>query len=350
MNHKYILLKTKIKTFITPVRNTKWMKLKTDSRKVYVFLAGFYQNLGDMAITYAQKEFLRKCYPEAEIVLVSSTETYLAVKAIKQFIKPDDVITINGGGNTSDVYQSLEDARLHVVKNFPNNRIVLFPQTVWFTDGTAGRKSLSRSRKVYEKHKNLVMAARETASFERIQEYFPKVKSICCPDVVLSIEKRETESTRKGCLLCLRSDVEKNLSDGLKDALVKDVESNFENVVITDTVDVSIEDCTAEKYEDTLNAFWNKLRCSEVVLTDRLHCMLFCVITGTPCVALDNANHKISGVYESWLKGITYVSLTTADNKQIIEEMKRLSRMKQSDLHYSAAELFAPLYDAIKNN
>ena len=34
-----------------------------------------------------------------------------------------------GGGNMDDKYQSLEDARLFVIKKFPKNKIISFPQT-----------------------------------------------------------------------------------------------------------------------------------------------------------------------------------------------------------------------------
>ena len=33
-----------------------------------------------------------------------------------------------------------------------------------------------------------------------------------------------------------------------------------------------------------------------LVITDRLHAVIFCIITNTPCIAFDNATHKVSGV------------------------------------------------------
>ena len=39
-----------------------------------------------------------------------------------------------------------------------------------------------------------------------------------------------------------------------------------------------------------------------------LCCVIFCVITGTPCIAMDNLSKKVSGTYE-WIKDLEYVKL-----------------------------------------
>ena len=59
---------------------------KSDKKKVVIFLAGFYANLGDLAITYAQREFLREMYPDRDVILVPSTETYTSMKTLKKII------------------------------------------------------------------------------------------------------------------------------------------------------------------------------------------------------------------------------------------------------------------------
>ena len=39
-----------------------------------------------------------------------------------------------------------------------------------------------------------------------------------------------------------------------------------------------------------------------VVVTDRLHGMIFAAVTGTPCVVLDNATHKSRDFYRTFLQ------------------------------------------------
>ena len=41
---------------------------------------------------------------------------------------------------------------------------------------------------------------------------------------------------------------------------------------------------------------------AKFVITDRLHGMIFCAISKTPCFVFANSNHKIKGIYEAWLK------------------------------------------------
>ena len=48
------------------------------------------------------------------------------------------------------------------------------------------------------------------------------------------------------------------------------------------------------------------MKAAELVITDTLHAMILCTITGTPCLAYDNISHKVSGVYE-WIRQIPYI-------------------------------------------
>lgn len=45
---------------------------------------------------------------------------------------------------------------------------------------------------------------------------------------------------------------------------------------------------------------------SKLVITDRLHGMVFCAISGTPCIAFSNYNHKVKGTYD-WIKDLDYI-------------------------------------------
>lgn len=342
-------LKLKLKLLTVSGKNPFWInKVKQDKRNIFVFLGGFYQNLGDMAITYAQVDFLKKSYPDSNIVAIPSNQTYNAVKTIKRYINPDDIVTVIGGGNMGDMYQSLEDARLYVVKSFPNNRIISFPQTIDFSDNACGLKSLKTSRKIYSKHKDLTLFTRENNSFERAKKYFSDVQINASPDIVLSLNKVEPICKRTDVVCCLRSDKEQNLSDSDKQNIVSSVKAAFPDVIFTDTVDVALCDCTPERYADTLEGFWSKLRKSKVVITDRLHCMIFCAITGTPCVVFDNSNRKISGVYNQWMYDISYIKLFSNEEKDVaIEEAKKLYNTDFNITTFDLSDKFIELTNAV---
>lgn len=300
---------TKIKYILSCSKNPKYMSLKKDEQKVFVFLAGFYQNLGDMAITYAQKKFLQDLYPQAKIILVPSTETYSSIKTIKRFVTPNDIITTIDGGNMDDLYPSLENARTFVVKSFPKNRIISFPQTVSFTDTPKGRRLLKHSRRVYTKHKNLTICVREELSLGRVKQYFPKVDIVYCPDIVLYLNESEQKTERTNILCCLRQDKEQNIDGSVREGIIKNVTEKYKNVLCKDTVDVELKDCQIDTYENSLKDFWAMLRTCKLVVTDRLHCMIFCAITETPCIVMDNTNKKISGVYKQWLSSADWIKM-----------------------------------------
>lgn len=318
--------KLKVNALLHPKNAVKLSSLSSTKRKrIYVFLAGFYQNLGDMAITLAQRNFMQELYPDAKVIWISNEDTYQAIRVIKKHISSDDLITVIGGGNMSDSYIHLETSRRHVVKSFPKNKIVLFPQTMFFGETEEGKRELLVSKQVYERHSNLIMFARERDSFERMKACFPKVDIRLAPDIVLSLDKRELHTQRDGVLCCLRTDKEKNMTAEEREQILSSLKTKFKKVLVTDTTDVTKEECREEQIEATLEKFWNKIKVSRLVVTDRLHCMIFCVITGTPCIAVDNANHKLSGVYNEWLRECPGIHMTELqDIDSFIKECERV--------------------------
>ncbi len=286
----------------------KWLQYSAvEQKRIFVFLAGFYQNLGDLAITYVQIRFLQKIYPEARVIAVPSEETFTAIPMIKRYIRSDDLVTLIGGGNMSSLYVHLETARREVIRSFPKHQIISFPQTVYFDDSKIGKKELNTSKRVYNNHPHLLLFARETESYQRMRLYFPRCEAGLVPDIVLSLDKVEPVLERNGVLVCLRKDKEQSISGSFREILLEEVRKTFSAVEVTDTTEVELSECLPGTYEATLERFWTKIKTSKVVLTDRLHCMIFCAITGTPCVVLDNLNHKVSSVYESWLKNSGFI-------------------------------------------
>ena len=58
----------------------------------------------------------------------------------------------------------------------------------------------------------------------------------------------------------------------------------------------------------------------KVLVTDRLHAMLFSVLSGTPCIALDNKTGKVFGVAD-WLKDTGMVILADSSD-QVLEILR----------------------------
>lgn len=61
-----------------------------------------------------------------------------------------------------------------------------------------------------------------------------------------------------------------------------------------------------KEHEGALTSKFRKFKQSKLVITDRLHDMIFAAITGTSCIALDNLSGKVKGVFK-WLKFNDYI-------------------------------------------
>jgi pyruvyl transferase EpsI len=86
-----------------------------------------YNNLGDIAITKAQTEFVKKCLPEYEVINITPEDTFSAYRGMKKVINENTIITLIGGGNSGTLYEFIEWPRRFVLKFFRNCRIVSFP-------------------------------------------------------------------------------------------------------------------------------------------------------------------------------------------------------------------------------
>lgn len=319
-------------------------------KKFYVFLCGFYQNMGDMALTYAHEQFLKDNFPGYEIVMVPGYKTYPGMKQLKKMFMPGDIVTILGGGNIDDLYVSLENARRFIIRKFPDSPVISFPQTMGFTDTPYGAYRKKKTVKTYNKNKNLKIFTREPNSLKKMQECFTSEIGYC-PDMVLYLKKDEPVQERRGWVCCLRSDLEMKLSREESESIVRALKSRTDDLLITDTVNVTEEECRPENYKNTLESFWKMLRSRQLVVTDRLHCMIFCAITQTPCVVFDNSNKKISGVYDTWLKDCNYIRLCPEyDCDMMLSFADELCRLKPEDFtRHDLTEKFAPLAEYISS-
>ena len=304
------------------------IELPKVEKRAFLFLAADYGNLGDVAITYAQKHFIKQQLPEYEIIEIPYSKILVHIKSVKQQIRKEDVITIIGGGNMGDTYESFERLRRLVITTFKDNPIICFPQTMDFTETKYGKASKKESVKVYSRHKNLYVFAREEASYHKMKATFPNTPVFLVPDIVLSLPDQKYHDTRNGVGLAIREDKEKGENQEKLEKLIKQIERQEKNIEKLDT-HIGNEKFIYEQYETYLKDFWKRLASKEIVITDRLHGMIFCYLTNTPCIVFDNSNHKISQTYQLYLKDTGFITLITNQTEEQIEkEIERLRKTK----------------------
>ena len=166
---------------------------------------------------------------------------------------------------------------------------------------------------------------------------------ILTPDIVMYLNKTNPKQERNGALLSLRKDREGVLTEIQKDEIKNEAQKNFDNIIITDTVAeyITNEDKVLEyminvnRREKELNKKWDQFKKVEVVITDRLHGMVFCAITSTPCIVISNYNHKVKDTYE-WLKDLNYIKFVN-DIEEIPGLIKQLKGIEIKEYNNSFA-------------
>ncbi|WP_407401154.1 polysaccharide pyruvyl transferase family protein [Sodaliphilus sp.] len=324
MNLRYLHYRFRLYSFL---HQDKSFALPTNKRKVFVFLAADYGNLGDVAITYAQEKLLKEKYPDYEIMDVPISKTLSLLRPIKKIVTPDDIITITGGGNMGEMYGDIELLRLMVIRMFPKNKVVVFPLT---TDYSGVKTYLLRLAKhTYCNHRNLTMLAREEVSYNRMCELFPKVNVKLTPDVVMTLDERR-KSQRNGVVFCIRNDKEKSKHSLKAEELRKEATKIGLPIMDYDT-HIEKEHMSLDVRKDELDKIWNIFSSSQLVVTDRLHGMIFAYITGTPAIVFPNSNFKVEKCYE-WIKDCGYIQFCKECNATIKLEQNQLNIASNWDL------------------
>lgn len=295
-------------------------KIKSN-KNVYIFLGCDYDNLGDYAITLAQKEMLESIYPEREVSIITIDKTYSGLKAILRNNNRDDLVTIIGGGNMTDLYYGYERKRNFIVRMLSQYRIISYPQSFLYTQTKLGRLALERSIKEYGKHRNLTITARDEEAYKLMKTSFSNTTALC-PDVVMTLDRRG-KNTRDGAVLSLRKDKERLINETDLCSIKKCLDSLSIEYKSIDTVEVNNEGLLS-----SFNGLLDTYRKSKFVITDRLHGMIFAYITGTPVIVIPNNNGKIERCHK-WIEDCSYIKLLEKEQLSkldtLINEMNSMS-------------------------
>lgn len=292
-------------------------KYEIKDKNIYIFLSADYGNLGDIAITLAQRNFIKDYFPEYNLIEIPLTYTHNELKHIKHNIKKNDIVTIIGGGNMTNRYKSFENCRRQICKRLKNNLIISFPQTIDYTNDTEGYYAEKESFNTYTKIKKYLFIAREQSSYAFLQKHMLKDNIMLTPDIVFYLDSKLKQSINTKKIntigLCIRNDIEKNSNNKI---IINKIKKIFKdkNIEIFDT-HIGDKQITLENRETKLYEFINNLSKYQFVITDRLHCMIFCCLINIPCIVLDNSNHKIMNVYNTWIKNNFKVKLITNINE-----------------------------------
>lgn len=326
--------------------------------------APYYPNIGDSLIWEGFEVFLK----DNSIICKhrSSADTF----AFPQIDRSMTIISI-GGGNFGDSWRGLQDFRCKVIKHYPNNRIIILPQSVYYNN----KETLQDDISAFSSHNDLHICARDNWSFEYLKKNFPVNNVLLLPDLSFALDvhnytKPIKYSLRNKVLYLVRDDVESvnypeipcdaksdwpvmNIDGATREKLHKQSRirhkflrfyinlfhnlSAAEYVVISFALLIRIALCNnllkkwqliyvEFEYLDYLNRkypvkvgkiidwvmyrfhlptvvklgfdFVNRY---DIVYSSRLHAGIVGFLLGKQTFLLDNSNHKINNLYETWL-------------------------------------------------
>ena len=136
----------------------------------------YYNNLGDTLIWEGTKCFL-KTLPYR---CLYSTDMHFYVK---RKLSTDTIIVLQGGGNFGDLYREHTVFRKKIIETYPENRIIVLPQSVYYDNNELIQKDAA----FYSLHKNVIICARDKYSYNFLKENF-KNKILLVPDMAFFID------------------------------------------------------------------------------------------------------------------------------------------------------------------
>lgn len=322
--------------------------VKPTGKRIYFIGTPSHYNLGDHVIAFAIKEYLQKVLPDAPITEVSIQEFPYMLGIMKRTIGRDDLIILQGGGNMGNIYWTNERIRREVIRHFPDNHIIIFPETIYYENTVYGNADLAESINIYRKAKHLTICAREKVSYQTMKGYYTHADVILTPDIACSY-KFKIPKIRNGTVkLFFRSDRESCIDSGMQKITEQILDGMGQPYMFSDMMYQSKGYIGRANRNYIVEQKVREISEAKLVVTDRLHAMILSVLTGTPCLVFYGYNHKIESTFRTWFHEIPYIALLE-NPAQLADGMERVMKAaEQKEAVQNWDKAFSPLEEAIK--
>lgn len=281
-------------------------------------------NSGDSLIYLGELEYLKLL--GVEIDYVADASRYDPEDLIRRV--PEGPVLIHGGGNFGDRWKKMQAMRERVISDFPDRRIIQLPQSIEFGPGP----DLVRAQRILGNHKQLTLLIRDHSGVARTKDLFPGATTEFCPDMAFGFGRVKSKGKSKFDVVFLkRGDSESilstvNLQEGylLADWGLSGWRRGLSMML-------RVPGAVAKKLPSAaMPLYFIQRRCYDAlarlhvsnairllsqgrtVVTDRLHATVLSGLMGKPVVALDNANGKVSAIFDDYLSGLPGVNFASA--------------------------------------
>ena len=291
--------------------------------------APYYSNIGDILIWQGEIDFLSTL--SGRNLHISSSETFTFPTL------PENItILLTGGGNFGDLWRYYHEFRMKVISHYPNNRIVMFPQSVWYDDTTL----IATDNKIFSNHTDLHFCARDNWSYNFFLQNFTSLHSDLVPDMAFFIDdsmltpwREHPLSSRNKNMFLLRKDKELDTSIpydinrdiyDISDWPTKEREPkrhrwldkisyitrnrlssfpflyNFIEHSVDSIADFAVRQSHLRTGLQFLSPYQN-------IVTTRLHALILGVLLGKEVEYIDNTTKKLSAFADTWLSDLDSV-------------------------------------------
>ena len=283
-----------------------------------------YLNIGDLLIAAGTKSFFK-----ANGYNVVNEFSLLEQADCLKHIKPDQTLVMQGGGNFGDLWAGHQDFRLWVIENFPNNKIVILPQSLHFS----GPDKLAETLVKLDKHNDLTICVRDEVS-EGMLKPLARVKLHLSPDMAHHLWGSScfprNNPTLTEPLLFIRRDEEgaeqveiyKNYDKNLMidwPEIIKPSSLKIYNLIRRYVYKTNHPVLKCLPKALIWNCFANYLICKCIryfskypsVVTDRLHGTILTLLMQKPITLIDSGSGKLTRYANCWLKDSPLLTIKT---------------------------------------
>lgn len=305
-----------------------------------VALLGFpdYPNVGDSAIWVGQRQMLDEVGVSLRYI---ATETTYDPEGLRRAVAGGPVL-LSGGGNFGDVWPHHHASRLRVLATARGQPVVQLPQSIHF----ARRDTLEATQRAIAAHGNVTLLLRDRHSYEFAVQHFD-CPCYLTPDSAFALGKMSRAAGNWPVLWLMREDRESRISASMA----------FPNEVVsrdwlTETLPRRLRLQRAMirrasmygrhtglyrayllRYADALAAErvrrgTSLLAGSSVVVSDRLHAHILCMLLERPSVVLDNSYGKVQRFVYTWQTNrspLVRVAQSVDHAVTLVKEFRQLS-------------------------
>lgn len=242
-------------------------------------------------------------------------------------LSKDTVILIIGGGFFGDVWRNAWDCVMDTITQYPDNPIIILPQSIHYDNQTVAKSDAQRLSKCSK----LTICVRDQRSFDYGKSVFSN-NIILVPDLAfhLPINKYRKDIVNSGRTLYVkRADKEKPAVElkSLDNVDVRDWPDMDEKLTgslrIVMGLYARIRPYKSSKFIEWIISklmyyFQRRIIIKnavdfidqyDTVYTTRLHVMILSFLLDKEVIILDNSYGKVSGCYLAWIKECTKIRL-----------------------------------------